>query len=418
MSLKSAFHPYPWFRLLVAVLWLGCLYVSFSLYNNHPEGAGDYKYYFRGSQRILNGLPLYEGIDPAGDYIGPALVIQVVLPLVALTNDFRTSANLWFLVDLAAVIAALSLIAATLPSARSRLMLWGAMALSMPLIYSLWAGQVTTIMLLFMVGAWYSYRKGNRIAAGALLAIIVWTKFYPGLLLVYFLWKRDWRVVASAAVTTVLVILFQMTLVGFEGFIRFFTDILPPLVAVGQPLLNGSNNSVLGFAQRLFAPAPGVIMLVESPLMVSLTRYGLTGLLLFSVFSLSAKRLTNTRQFDMEYSLTLLVAMLLGSTLGVQGMLVAILPMVVILQSAPLSMRRTVRWGVALAYLLINIHLFIVLGFLSAVNPLPALVLSMPFFGMMLLWGMTVWTRLSQNATISKHSYTDSPATIEEVVAG
>jgi len=277
----------------------------------------------------------------------------------------------------------------------------------------MWGGQVTPIMFLFTVGAWYCYHKGYRIAAGALLAIIVWTKFYPGLLIVYFLWKRDWRVVISAVVSTVLVIVFQMGLVGFDGFVSFFREVLPPLLAEGQPWLNHSNNSVLGFAQKLFSPAPNIEMLVESPLLVSLTRYSLTLLLLFSVFFLSRQPMKKTAlvQFDLEYSLALVVAMLLGSTLGVHGMLSAMLPMAVLgygisrtalaesasaafASAASKSQQRVTVLGVALAYLLINLHIFIIVGIVApgTDNTAPALLLSLPFFGMMLLWALLVYT--------------------------
>lgn len=400
--------------ILIALLWVLMTGIMFSVSQSHSVGAGDYAYYHRGAERILNGVPLYEGINPSLDYVGPPLIVQMVLPLAAVT-DFRGSAAMWFFINLAAFFGSLVMLGTALESARARWVLWVAAAFFMPMFYSFWLGQVTPIMLLLTVGAWYSYRRGYPIVTGILLAVVVWTKFYPGLLILYFLWKREWRVVASAAIATVLVILFQMALVGFDGFISFFTEVLPPLLSEGQPALNHSNSSLLGFVQRLFAPAPQVILVTESPLLLSITRYGFTLLLLGSLLYLTAGR--SMVRFDLEFSLTLLVAMLLGSTLGYHSLLSALLAMVVLVQSAgksPTAIRRTALYTL-LAYLLLNIHLFIMLGYLQppSDNVLPALALSMPFFGMLLLWGMLMIAHQKRSLSTSVHPPAPEIARVE-----
>jgi hypothetical protein len=385
---------------LIVVLWMLWIAVTLVANQSHSVGAGDFSYYYRGAMRILNEQGLYTNLNVAYDYVGPPLVVQMVIPLAAF-SDFKGAAALWFLVNLIALAASLAMMSSIFSdAAKTRRTYWVFWLLPlgfMPLFYAFWLGQVTPIMLFFTVGAWYAYRKGYPVLTGLLLAIVVWTKFYPGLLILYFVWKREWRVVGSAIIGTGLVILFQMTLVGVDGFIAFFRDVLPPLLAEGQIAVNHSNNSVLGFAQRLFTPSPQVIYVADSPLLTAITRYGLTAALLSSLLVLSVRtplKATSQTVFDVEYSLTLLVAMLLGSTLGYHSLIAAILPMVVVYQAAGkavVNKRRAILYTMV-AYLLMNIHLFIMLGALKppSDNMLPALALSLPFFGMMLLWALLV----------------------------
>lgn len=393
---------YSGFWLFITALWVLILVgLGLAMYNS-PQVAGDYRYYHAGAQRIIHDLPLYDNIDTSRDYVGPPLVIQMVLPFIART-DYATSVVIWYVINVISFLAAMWMITQTLTTPRLKLILWSGSLFFMPLWFSLGPGQVNPVMMVFIVGAWYTYRNGHKILPGVLLAIIVWTKFYPGLLIVYFLWKREWRVVISAGVATVLVLLFQMTLVGFDGMVQFFTEILPPLIAQGQPHLNHSNNSVTGFSQRLFSISRQVINIIDSPLLLALTRYSLMGLLLGSVAYLTAKpsvKMTRTpvARFDLEYALTLLVALLLGSTLGVHGMLNSLFAIAMVLNYTSHSRLRQILLALLVAVSLIDIHLVIIIGYLMppSENTMPALALSMPFFGMLILWAATIMTLQQQ----------------------
>jgi hypothetical protein len=189
---------------------------------------------------------------------------------------------------------------------------------------------------------------------------------------------------------------FQVTLSGVDTFVTYFRDVLPALATEGQPSLNHSNSSVLGFAQRLFSQNQNVIPLVESPALLALTRYGLSALLFGVMVYLISRPIalakTPLEKFDLEYALVMIVALLLGSTLALHGIASLLLAYFVLLKNAQRRQRRFYVMAIFLSAALISMHLIIILGYLQppSSRELPALALSMPFFGILLAWGLLV----------------------------
>ncbi len=386
--------------LLVALLWALFLGPTFYLYMNHPSGGGDFTYYYRGMQRLLNSTPLYENLA-AIDYVGPPLQIQLMSPLAMLTADQAGAERLWFGINVIVLLGTLALLSRYVSQRHHRLILWTAPVFFVATYQSFLFGQVTIILLALTAGAWAAYREQRPILAGVLLAVAVWTKFYPGLLLAYFLWKREWRVVLAGAVTTLVVIGVQAVISGADTLLYYFTHVLPQLAAEGQPYLNHSNNSILGFAQKTFTEAPQVIPLLVSPALMTITRYGLLlGLGGVTLYYLSRPAIplarTSLEKYDLEYAAVLLLALLGGSTLDLHGMLSALLPFVILFRhryGLPPQMRLRLKVISLLAVILINTHHLVILGFLRPPSEveMPSLALSLPFFGMLLLWGMVAW---------------------------
>ncbi|MBI5666756.1 MAG: DUF2029 domain-containing protein [Chloroflexi bacterium] len=400
--------PFNRYWLLVGLLWLLFLAATFYLYVYHPNGGGDFSYYYRGIQRLLNGIPLYENLRSI-DYVGPPLQIQLMSPLVALTPDQSSAERLWFAVNVIVLLVTLALLSRHVTQHHQRLILWTAPIFLVATYQSFLFGQITIILFALTVGAWAAYREQHPLLAGVLLATAVWTKFYPGLLLAYFMWKREWRVVFAGVATTLIIILLQAVISGTDTLLYYFTNVLPELAAEGQPYLNHSNNSVLGFAQKMFMDSPQVIPVLVSPTLLTITRYGLLLALMGGTLYLISRPTiplaqTPEAKYDFEYSAVLLVALLGGSTLGLHGMLSALLPLVILFRS-PYRLTPQVRLRLKLlsliALILINMHLLLILGYLRPPSDmeLPALALSLPFFGMMLLWGMVAFMLYRQRQT-------------------
>jgi hypothetical protein len=380
------------FWLPVMLLWLVYLAVVLLIYTHHPNGAGDFAYYYRGAVRLNQGRDLYGDLAP-NDYIGPPLLVQVIAP-VAAAADLRAASLVWFAANVAALFGTLALLDRYVTGPRSRLLLWIAPVFFVPTLMSFWHGQATVILCLLTVGAWAAIKEDKPVLAGVLLAVGAWIKFYPGLLILYFLWKRAWRVVIGALAAGVLLGLVQMVGVGPQVFFGYFTDVLPGLLAEGQPHLSHSNQSVLGFALRLFADVPQVVPLAVSPALFNLTRLGLMLALLGGTLWLISRPIwlteTPRRKFDLEYALVLIDALLLGSTLWLAGMFSLLLVYVALLREAPRRSRRRLALWCVLTFALIALHLFLGLGILRppSENTLPGLALSTPFFGVLILWGL------------------------------
>jgi alpha-1,2-mannosyltransferase len=115
-------------------------------------------------------------------------------------------------------------------------------------------GQLNIVVLAGMVGCWLSYRRGQRVWAGILLGAAFGLKPIPGLLFVYFAWRREWRVLAASMATLGTLYLIGLALAGTHGFWLYFTINYPDHANVwpGYP----DNASIRGFLTRLFGPIP------------------------------------------------------------------------------------------------------------------------------------------------------------------
>jgi len=396
----------PFTGIALAVLWVVFFANAFLVYLYHPNGAGDFGYYYRGGMRLADGLPLYTGINPSLDYVGPPLLVQVIAPIVA-PLDIQSASIVWFVFNAALLIGCLLLLSRYLKTRQQQYILCGLAVFFNPLFNTFWIGQVTVVLLACTVGAWAAYREDRPLIAGVLLSLATWIKFYPGLLILYFMWKREWRVTAAAFVAGMLMLALQIIGVSWAEFYLYFTELLPELVVSGQLVVTHSNHSILGFFQKLFLERPFVIPLVESELLFNLGRYGTTIALLGASLWLTLRpaKLSDTppQQYDFEYSLVMIVSLFLGSTLFIAGMISLLLTYTVFMMHWR-SIHRKQRIGLVLAigYVLINTHLFIILGILQppSENELPALMLSTSFFGMLMtmLINMFILARIRPQA--------------------
>jgi hypothetical protein len=103
-------------------------------------------------------------------------------------------------------------------------------AFSYTVLDGLWLGQVHLLVLARIVLAWWLYERNHPVAAGLVLAFITLIKLVPAVLLVYFLLRREWRVLAGAALGGAL--LLAVMLVGVGG--------LPTLLAMIGPLTSAA----------------------------------------------------------------------------------------------------------------------------------------------------------------------------------
>ena len=99
--------------------------------------------------------------------------------------------------------------------------------LSFPLYRNLLYGQFYVLLLLMIVAACFSYLRGYRVLAGALLAIAAACKIFPVLLFLFFLQRRDWRALASGAVTGFAALAVSIGVFGWNAHRVWLQEILP-----------------------------------------------------------------------------------------------------------------------------------------------------------------------------------------------
>ena len=128
--------------------------------------------------------------------------------------------------------------------------------LSFPLHRNLLYGQFYILLLLLMTAACFSYLRGYRVLAGALVAIAATCKVFPLLLFVFFLQRRDWRALASGVITGVSTVAVSIAVFGLNAHRTWLKEILP-WVMHGEGLgTYATTASISGILHCLFLSEP------------------------------------------------------------------------------------------------------------------------------------------------------------------
>lgn len=121
-----------------------------------------------------------------------------------------------------------------------------------PTVMNLKGGQFNTIVLFVCCAALYALRRERPILAGVLVALGVWLKLYPGVLvlLVFVIESRmRWRYLGSVVLGGLGIPLLALPFIPFDLYRVFAVDVMPILSAVTN--LATINQSLYGAAMRL-----------------------------------------------------------------------------------------------------------------------------------------------------------------------
>jgi hypothetical protein len=352
-------------------------------------------------RRIVQGVNPYTPITGCGTLYNlphPPAYLLLIGPFALLPVAW--GAALWDVGALAALALALALIAREL---RLRVGLWrlGLLLVLLifwpPLLNTLLEAQVSPVLLLLFTLAWRAARRGQSGWAGAWLGIATGIRLFPGLALLYFLLRRDWRALGMAAATCALSELLALPLVGVDGFIAYITREAPSTGA--EWLINPHNVSLWGLAGIVLAGSPGHPAVIAA---ASLARPAAQALVLALVAMLGALTLRR-RQLpftqDEGTFLAYLPAMLLASPLTWTHYFVFLLLPVIVLAArlgwlGPSAERSAphVRWpGWALGGALACIWINDLLARWNLLHQRPAVfalvVLATPVYALLLLVG-------------------------------
>lgn len=102
-----------------------------------------------------------------------------------------------------------------------------AISLSFPLHRNLLFGQFYVLLLLLLVAACWSYLRGFRALAGALVALATACKIFPLLLFVFCVQRRDWRALVSGLITSLSAVAVSIAVFGLNAHRTWLQEILP-----------------------------------------------------------------------------------------------------------------------------------------------------------------------------------------------
>jgi hypothetical protein len=382
-----------WQVLLIMSLW--GLFIGFGglLYFYHGSGSIDSDVYFRAAADLRAGNLIYEDNTQGLFYLYPPLLSQLLAPITAAPN-FTLVRVTWFIMNVALLIVSTWLIADVV-STKRRWLVWVSSAFFLPYLLTLWFGQVTLILLILFVGAWRLLRARRSFGVGVLLAIAAWIKVYPAIILMFYLWKRDRGVIFGGAIAGIILLGLQLIGAGIDNMVYYFTVVLPNLALNSQMELAIDNQSITGFASHLFVNSPQIIPIIESNLLFTITRWGLILALLGSLFWISRPSQENTPLFqrELEYCLALMFSLLFASTLWLSGLTPLLMIFVVLVMRTSIRQRRYLYYVFVFIGGGLIFHELLVMGRLQPPSDatLLGLYLSIPFFGLMLLWGLLLW---------------------------
>ncbi len=268
--------------ILVFVLMIVPLYVDKGLNDSmdHADGTGtvggiDFRAYYIAADMLRAGKDFYDvelqteevlarglPLDPSV-YIYPPLLAICFVPLTIL--PIQTAAQLWFFINLTLYGLSLFLItqALELGSVTKMLpLLLIAAFLFPPALFTLYKGQVNIVVLLLLALAYWLYRRRLEAAAGVALGFAVMIKILPICLLLYFLWKRKYRLSLAGVATVLIISILGLLIVGIGPHQTYMMSVLPSLAG---PRPSPGNQSLGGFLGLLFIENSYSVNLTHNP---------------------------------------------------------------------------------------------------------------------------------------------------------
>jgi hypothetical protein len=170
-------------------------------------------------------------------------------------------------------------------------------------------GQLNLLLLLLLSGVWACDRCGRPHWAGTWLGLATAVKLFPGFVFLYFVARRQWRVVCVGILSLLSVTAVTVLVLGPQTFREYVEEVMPNVTVYRDWWPNASLD---GFWAKLFdGRAHKVIPLWYSPAL-ALGAYLLSATLVVAVVLRFVGRAKSQAEKDIAFGLTL-VGMLLVS---------------------------------------------------------------------------------------------------------
>jgi len=122
-------------------------------------------------------------------------------------------------------------------------------------------GQPYVLVSTSCILGYFAYRKGWPLLAGVCFGLFVPIKYFPVVILLYFLFRREWKLVLGGVASATLVVLVSMAVLGWEVHQQFLTSVLGQHLTGHLSMQDPFTASFQSFDtlfRRLFLFDPGV----------------------------------------------------------------------------------------------------------------------------------------------------------------
>lgn len=335
--------------------------------------------------RQAGTLHQHPGFEHVHIFSYPPAMMFVFLPFSAVS--FPTAKLIWLVLSLLMIGWALWFLARWFEF--ERLTVFGLLfvaAIFHPLRNTVDIGQVNALMFLGMTGFWALYRQGRETSAGIVLGITTAIRLHPGLLVLYLLWRRQFRVGGVALAVACAVSAAAAGVFGLRDSAIYFEQVAPKFTV---PLISVENHSLAGFlATVAHACGWGLSGQVVGPSWLAWGAALVVIVVTLLILSPGRRMPGSNRLSDIELAL-LLVAIPLATPNATVCHLLALLPCIGILLDRMVrqAVSREALWPVltGLAVILIGVVDDFYVHPLLASGPLIFLA-EIKFYGVVLLY--------------------------------
>ncbi len=233
--------------------WVGSLiliaFVGFYVIQDHA--LYDYfKGYYHGGRKIIRNIDvLYD--EACYGFTNFPLFAYLFIPLANLPKEL--SGRIFYLIGYIFLLPlAYWLITASNVKGWKRFLVLGLLALNGPLDYSIWLGNTTQIVMLFVLLAFFSLNLGWEWLSGILLGVGGLIKLPLVLPSGYFFLRGKWKVVGGGLLVAGMVLFLSLIFIPFEINSIWLERCV--LMMAGNPTAAYNNQSISGFLARIYMP--------------------------------------------------------------------------------------------------------------------------------------------------------------------
>lgn len=331
----------PYAQLFFALQFVLLLILGYLYYQNQIVGAlnnlhgNDFAHNYLAGKLLSQGENPYRadlllgeaqrlGIERVNPFVYPLFIGVVFIPLSFLTYPQAQLA--WFILSHLFLAAGIYLWLQGIPKnlrSLAGLLILGGLATFFPLTRTLTAGQLNLFILLLIIGGLYGKQKGNSILAGILLGFATLIKLYPGLFLVYYLFRRDLKAFFSGVITIAAITFLMTALFGIQPMFDYANMVKE--MSYGQSVwaesaevfhVSPANQSFHTLAAHLFTLNNETTPWFESEILAKglsfLFSLTLVGLLIFVSIRIGKHQLIQYKE-DMLFGWVLLTALMVPS---------------------------------------------------------------------------------------------------------
>jgi hypothetical protein len=311
--------------------------------------------------RFLEPLPVELMSNPTPH---PPPVALLSLPFGLL--PYIPAAAAWYLFEVVCIGLAVTLLLYWLFGRPKRIHILGSVLfvfLWSPFKDELAVGQLMSLLLLLLVGAWLAMRVGQDLRGGMLLGLVLALKLFAWPILIYLFLSRRWRAAAAAIVTVLAANIGAGFLMGFDRVLSYYLQVGPQV----EPLYRSHerNFSAWSLGFRIFegtsSPAIAGIEappLLDAPVLAPLASAIAVGLLVVLALFLALR----IRHFDSSFGVLVCASLLVNPVAWSHYLILATLPLTIVVSR--LSLLNLKRWE-SLALILIGSLLFVGAGLRS-----------------------------------------------------